>query len=100
MKEEYNVQGLILKLKNMKLSGMAEELQRQMNDPNFDLLPFEERIDRIICEEWNLRYAKKFSRYLKAQTFAIPMPSLTIRSMIRNVLWIRSPLKDSVTVTG
>lgn len=72
MKEECNVQGLILKLRNMKLSGMAEELQRQMNDPNFDLLSFEERIDRIICEEWNLRYSKKFSRYLKSASLRYP----------------------------
>lgn len=66
---------LVLKLKNMKLSGMAQELQKQMEDPNIDLLPFEERIERIIAGEWNLRYNKKLNRFLKAASLRYPEAS-------------------------
>lgn len=42
------------KLKSMRLSGMAEELMQQLSDPNADLLPFNERIGKIVSAEWEL----------------------------------------------
>jgi len=72
MKKDINIEGLILKLRSMKLSGMAEELEKQKEDPNYDLLSFEERIEMIVDEEWNLRYNKKFSRFLKNATLRYP----------------------------
>lgn len=72
MKKDINIEGLILKLRSMKLSGMAEELEKQKKDPNYDLLSFEERIEMIVNEEWNLRYNKKFSRFLKNAALRYP----------------------------
>ena len=72
MKEEYNYQELFLKLKAMKFSGMAEELERQSSEPNSELLSFEQRIEKLIDAEWQLRYSKKFSRFLKKATLRYP----------------------------
>lgn len=72
MKEPYNYQELFLKLRLMKFSGMAEELERQSSEANSELLPFEQRIERLIDAEWQLRYNKKFSRFLKKATLRYP----------------------------
>lgn len=50
---------LFQSLKKMRLSGMAEELERQYLDPNSDLLDPEERISRLIRAEFELRHTKK-----------------------------------------
>lgn len=68
MKENFDYEDLFLKLKTMKFSGMAEELEQQVKDPNCEFLSFEERITRLIEAEWQLRYHKKFARYLKKAT--------------------------------
>lgn len=60
------------KLKSMKFSGMAEELRLQMEDPNSDLDSFLDRFKKLVIAEWNLRYNKKFSRYLKNADLKIP----------------------------
>ena len=61
MTEKYteSTEELCAKLKSMKLSGMAEELERQESNPNHDLIPFQERLDNIINSDWNTRYNKK-----------------------------------------
>ena len=53
------------KLKSMKFSGMAEELRLQLENPNSDLESFQNRFEKLVTAEWNLRYNKKFERYLK-----------------------------------
>lgn len=53
------------KLKSMKFSGMAEELRIQLENPNSDLESFQNRFEKLVTAEWNLRYNKKFERYLK-----------------------------------
>lgn len=65
MNDMINTEELLNKLKSMKFSGMAEELRKQIEDPNIDLLKFWERMERLINAEWQLRYNKKFQRYLK-----------------------------------
>ena len=60
------------KLRSMRMSGMAEEFEKQTDDPNIDLLSFEERFSRIVNYEWQLRYEKKFKRYLKAAKLRYP----------------------------
>ena len=60
------------KLKNMKLSGMAEELENILKDPNSDLIPFKEKLEKIIDNEWNLRYSKKLNRFIKKATLKYP----------------------------
>ena len=63
-------------LRSMRLSGMAEKLEEQGDNPNIDLKPFDERITEIIESEWNMRNNKKFSRYLKKARLRYPDASL------------------------
>ena len=51
MKDSFNYEELFLKLKTMKFSGMAQELERQVTETNYELLPFEERITKLIDAE-------------------------------------------------
>lgn len=60
------------KLKSMRFSGMAEELEAVLRDPNSELLSFHERITRIIDAEWDLRYNKKLNRFIKKATLKYP----------------------------
>ena len=64
------------KLRQMRLSGMADVFEKQMQDPNADLSSFTERITEIIETEWQLRYDKKFTRYLKVAKLRYPFADL------------------------
>ena len=64
------------KLRQMRLSGMADVFEKQMQDPNADLSSFTERITEIIETEWQLRYDKKFNRYLKVAKLRYPFADL------------------------
>lgn len=55
---------------------MAAELERQAEAPNTDLIPAEERIEKLIEAEWDLRYQKKFSRYLKKASLRYPQADI------------------------
>lgn len=63
---------LCTKLKNMKFSGMAQALEELFEDPNADLIPFREKVSRLVDAEWNLRYTKKLNRYIKKATLKYP----------------------------
>ncbi len=63
---------LCLKLRQMKLSGMAEAIEKQEENPNSDLMTFQERLTDIINCEWDLRYTKKFLRFLKKSQLRYP----------------------------
>ena len=67
-----NYQDLCNKLRSMKMSGMADSLEKQINDPNNDLRSFDDRVSEIITAEWDLRYSKKFNRFLKKATLKYP----------------------------
>lgn len=71
--EEYEICN---KLKNMRFSGMAAELEKVFSDPNADLLPFGDKIQRIVDAEWDLRYTKKLNRYVKKATLKYPAADL------------------------
>lgn len=60
------------KLKSMRFSGMAEALEEVFLDPNADLLPFHEKVRRIVDAEWDLRYNKKLNRFIKKATLKYP----------------------------
>lgn len=47
-------------------------MEAQILEPNSDLKSFEERIADIINHEWEVRYNKKFTRYLKKATLRYP----------------------------
>ena len=71
--EEYEICN---KLKTMRFSGMAAELEAVFADPNADLLSFNDKIQRIVEAEWNLRYTKKLNRFVKKATLKYPMADL------------------------
>lgn len=64
------------KLKSMRFSGMAEALEEVLADPNAELLPFREKIQRIVDAEWNLRYSKKLNRFIRKATLKYPAADL------------------------
>lgn len=60
-------------LKSMRLTAMAAELERQLEDPQtYSTLGFEERIGLIVDAEWNRRQANKLARYIKNAHFSAP----------------------------
>lgn len=63
---------LCSRLRQMKLSGMAEAYEAQIENPNSDLDGFEFRFEAIINYEWELRFNKKLSRFLKKATLRYP----------------------------
>lgn len=67
---------LCSKLKSMKFSGMAEALEDILADPNADLIPFREKVCRLVDAEWDLRYNKKLHRYIKKATLKYPHADL------------------------
>lgn len=62
-------------LKQMKMSGMAEAYEEQILNPNSDLNSFNDRFSNIVNFEWELRFNKKFNRYLKKATLRYPQAS-------------------------
>ena len=64
-------------LKAMKLTAMANELQRQMEDPaTYAALGFEDRLSLLTDAEWGRRQANKLVRYIKNATFSTPSASI------------------------
>lgn len=63
-------------LRSMHLSSMADKYMEQINNPNSELIPFEKRFEEIVESEWNMRYNKKFQRYMKKSTLRYPDASL------------------------
>ena len=59
--EEYE---LCNRLKSMRFSGMASELETVLSDPNVDLLPVRECLRRIVDAVWDLRYTKRLNKYI------------------------------------
>lgn len=71
--EDYEV---CSKLKNMRFSGMALALEELFADPNADLLPFREKVGRLVETEWELRYTKKLNRFIRKATLKYPFADL------------------------
>ena len=71
--EEYEI---CSKLKSMRLSGMAGELEKVFSDPNADLVSFDDKIRQVVEAEWNLRYTKKLNRFVKNATLKYPTADL------------------------
>ena len=71
MKEETFI-SIRKSLKKMRLSGMAEELTRQFESKDIDLMSADERICRMITCEETLRSEKKFHRFLKQSGLRYP----------------------------
>lgn len=71
-KTNYDYTALCNKLKTMRLSAMAETLEAQLADPNSNLRSFDDRIFEVINAEWDIRYSKKYNRFLKKATLKYP----------------------------
>lgn len=70
-------QNLIMdKLYKLRMSGMAEALEKQLIDPNSRLDSFEDRFSDVVNSEWNQRETKKFNRLLKQATLKYPTADL------------------------
>ena len=46
-------------LRDMRMNGMANELETQLTDPSFNALGFEERLGLLVTAEWNRRQNNK-----------------------------------------
>lgn len=64
------------KLKSMRFSGMAQALEELFANPNADLLPFREKVCRLVEAEQELRYTKKPNRLIKKATLKYPSMDL------------------------
>lgn len=53
------------KLKSLRLPGFVEEYRTQIENPNTELLSFDERFKLLVSREVNLRYDKKFNKFLR-----------------------------------
>ena len=63
---------IIDRLKQMKMSDLAEAYEEQIRNPNSDLSGVYERFSSIVNFEWELRFNKKFNRFLKKATLRYP----------------------------
>ena len=65
--QEFTIEETILieRLRSFRVPAMVEEYKRQLQDPNADLLSFQERFARIVNAEWLKRYNKKFNDKMK-----------------------------------
>ena len=59
-------------LRNMKMSAMATEVERQLTDSDFHDLGFEERLNLLVTAEWNRRQGNKVSRLVRNAHFSAP----------------------------
>lgn len=63
---------LLDRLFKLKLSHMAEALEKQFLNPNYDLESFSDRITDIINYEWDQRQTTKFNKLLRKATLKYP----------------------------
>lgn len=59
-------------LTEMKMTAMASELAKQLSDPSFNALSFEERLSILVTTKWNRRQTNKINRLIKKAHFSIP----------------------------
>lgn len=64
------------RLRQMRLSAMADAFETQLLNPNSDLNGFEARFEAIVNFEWEQRFNKKFNRFLKRAALKYPQADL------------------------
>lgn len=66
-------EGTLELLKTMKLTAMANELTRQLEEPGtYSSLGFEDRLAMLTDAEWGKRQSNKLTRYIKNANFSVP----------------------------
>ena len=66
----------ITKLREMRLSVMANALKDQLADPQFLCMAFEDRIGLIVDAEWNARKSNHLQKLIRQATFSDPVACL------------------------
>ena len=69
-------QSTIDKLIEMRLSCMADSFRNQLNDPEFNEVPFEDRFGMIVDIEYNNRKSNRLKRLIKKAEFDQPDASI------------------------
>lgn len=64
------------RLRDMKLSGMADAFEQQVLDPNADMAGFFERFTDLVNTEWQIRYDKKINRLQRQARLRYPHADL------------------------
>lgn len=64
------------RLREMKMSGMANAFERQLLDPNADMVGFFERFTDLVNTEWQIRYDKKINRLQRQARLRYPHADL------------------------
>lgn len=60
-------------MKAMRLSAMASELSRQLEDPiTYSKLDFDERVGMLVEAEWTRRQQNKLAKYVRTANFNLP----------------------------
>lgn len=67
---------LMDRLYKLRMSGMAEALEKQLLEPNTGLESFETRFADIVNCEWSQRENKKFNKLLKQANLKYPSAEL------------------------
>ena len=60
------------KLREMRLSVMANALKDQLADPQFQSMDFEDRIGLLVDAEWNARKNNHLTKLIRQATFSDP----------------------------
>lgn len=66
----------ITKLREMRLSVMANALKDQLEDSQYNSMAFEDRLGLIVDAEWNARKSNHLQRLIRQATFSDPAACL------------------------
>lgn len=62
----------VSKLREMRLSVMANALKDQFADPQFQSMAFEDRLGLLVDAEWNVRKNNHLNKLIRQATFSDP----------------------------
>ena len=62
----------VSKLREMRLSVIANALKNQLPDPQFQSMAFDERIGLLVDTEWNARKYNHLTKLIRQATFSDP----------------------------
>ena len=65
-------QELLNKLRHMKMTGMAEALEQQEQDPGYEELGFHERLNLMVDWEYSKRQHNRLQRLINQAKFQDP----------------------------
>ena len=66
----------ITKLREMRLSVMANALKDQLEDSQYNSMAFEDRLGLIVDAEWNARKSNHLQHLIRQATFSDPAACL------------------------